>query len=159
MMMIKRKVVVLLTILLMIGGYAASIKCLETCGIKLRFNKSTSLPHKVFFGCKPEGNFTKGDYVMFVHPQVTLPVAKRVTGVATDVVSVDHGHVYINDDDCGALLKTSCSGREYTPIEEGKIPDGYVFVSGDHPKSFDSRYLEFGLVPENCIEEMLWPVL
>ncbi len=32
-------------------------------------------------------------------------------------------------------------------IPKGIIPPGYVFVAGDNPHSFDSRYEEFGLVP------------
>lgn len=32
-------------------------------------------------------------------------------------------------------------------IPEAIIPPGYVFVAGDNPNSFDSRYEEFGLVP------------
>ena len=32
-------------------------------------------------------------------------------------------------------------------IPSGIIPPGYVFVAGDNPHSFDSRYEEFGLVP------------
>ena len=45
------------------------------------------------------------------------------------------------------LLETTTEGRPLTPISPMRIPPGYVFVAGDHPRSFDSRYKEFGLVP------------
>lgn len=49
------------------------------------------------------------------------------------------------------LLHHTKEGRPLTPLvlnEFGMtIPKGYVFVAGDHPQSFDSRYEEFGLVP------------
>lgn len=43
-------------------------------------------------------------------------------------------------------------------IPEGIIPPGYVFVAGDNPNSFDSRYEEFGLVPMEKIwgKAVLW---
>lgn len=43
-------------------------------------------------------------------------------------------------------------------IPEAIIPPGYVFVAGDNPNSFDSRYEEFGLVPMEKIwgKAVLW---
>ncbi|OJW46978.1 MAG: signal peptidase I [Alphaproteobacteria bacterium 41-28] len=45
------------------------------------------------------------------------------------------------------LLKQTKDGKPLTPLTAARIPPGYVFVAGDHPRSFDSRYEEFGLVP------------
>ena len=50
------------------------------------------------------------------------------------------------------LLKQTKEGNLLTPLSVKNIPGeiiptGYVFVAGDNPNSFDSRYEEFGLVP------------
>lgn len=45
-----------------------------------------------------------------------------------------------------ALLKTTREGHSLTPISIQIVPENYVFVAGDNPHSFDSRYEEFGLV-------------
>ena len=49
------------------------------------------------------------------------------------------------------LLKQTKDGRPLNPLEATVVPKGYVFVAGDHLRSFDSRYLEFGLVHQNHI--------
>lgn len=45
------------------------------------------------------------------------------------------------------LLEKTTDGDSLTPLSVKTIPKGYIFVAGDHPRSFDSRYEEFGLVP------------
>ena len=45
------------------------------------------------------------------------------------------------------LLDRTKDGRPLTPLKVDTVPPGYVFVAGDHVRSFDSRYEEFGLVP------------
>ena len=59
---------------------------------------------------------------------------------------------------CGVILKMSSSGKSYSPIQSGTIPEGYVYVCGSHPDSFDSRYAEFGLIRVENIREKLWPL-
>lgn len=45
------------------------------------------------------------------------------------------------------LLDRTTNGSLLTPLRATIVPEGYVFVAGDHLRSFDSRYEEFGLVP------------
>jgi len=49
------------------------------------------------------------------------------------------------------LLDQTKDGKPLTPLRATIVPEGYVFIVGDHPRSFDSRYEEFGLVPQEKI--------
>jgi signal peptidase I len=49
------------------------------------------------------------------------------------------------------LLEKTSEGKPLTPLLATSVPEGYVFVAGDNPNSFDSRYEEFGLVPREKI--------
>ena len=46
------------------------------------------------------------------------------------------------------LLDQTKDGKPLTPLRVEIVPEGYVFVAGDHLRSFDSRYEEFGLVSQ-----------
>lgn len=55
------------------------------------------------------------------------------------------------------LLDQTIDRKPLTPLSVSIIPEEYVFVVGDHPRSFDSRYEEFGLVKmENIQGKSLW---
>jgi signal peptidase I len=49
------------------------------------------------------------------------------------------------------LLEKTSEGKPLTPLLAISVPEDYVFVAGDNPNSFDSRYEEFGLVPREKI--------
>lgn len=51
----------------------------------------------------------------------------------------------------GPLLKETKDGKPLHPLKATIIPEGYVFVATSHPRSFDSRYEEFGLVKQEHI--------
>ncbi len=44
------------------------------------------------------------------------------------------------------LLDKTKEGQALTPLSNPVVPESYFFVVGDHLRSFDSRYEEFGLV-------------
>lgn len=44
------------------------------------------------------------------------------------------------------LLDKTKEGQVLSPLSIPAVPEGYLFVVGDHTRSFDSRYKEFGLV-------------
>ncbi len=77
---------------------------------------------------------------------------KRVIGLPGDQVIQSKTHLTLKTQN-GAfsitlpLLTQTKEGQPLTSLALNHIPEGYVFVIGDHLRSFDSRYEEFGLVP------------
>ena len=118
----------------------------------LVLNQSSSLPHKAFLilkGVRP----VLGECVAFT----LLPndrwkgvrVIKRVVGVAGDTVRHVHNKMWVGNTKVGVPLEKAKDGGPLTPLTfKGVIPDGYFFVVGSHERSFDSRYEEVGLIPE-----------
>lgn len=123
----------------------------------LRMNRSPSLPHTLFWGTRLGSKEKSGGYVSLHLHGMQIPVVKRVIGKAGDLIRVEKGEVMVNGHRL-PLLESSPSGLLYSPIFEGKIPDGYLFLAGNHRESFDSRYAEFGLIAVEEIEERLWPI-
>ncbi len=87
-----------------------------------------------------------GDYIF----------TKRVVGLPGDYIIQDKTHLILKTQN-GAfaitlpLLTQSKEGQPLTPLSHDVVPQGYFFVTGDHLRSFDSRYEEFGLVKREKI--------
>lgn len=81
------------------------------------------------------------------------PYSKRVLGVPGDriVYNKDGITVIPQESYLLPLLNKTSKGKPLTPIAINVIPEGYLFVAGDNPQSFDSRYEEFGLVPKEKV--------
>ncbi len=122
-------------------------------GYGLRYNGSESLPHSLYVSSlvKPS-DFVLGQFVAFKMPQGTAMFAKKIAGVPGDLIEVKEKVVYVNGQEQATVLE------KYASIEGGIIPDGHYFMLGEHVKSFDSRYFEFGLVPQELIREKLCPI-
>ena len=113
-----------------------------------------------------------------VEPLKKLPYSKRVLGIPGDhiVRNKDGITVIPQESYLLSLLNKTVKGKPLTPIVplngpllnklplnrdlfngspfnglSDIIPEGYLFVAGDNPQSFDSRYAEFGLVPQSKI--------
>ena len=113
-------------------------------------------------------NFERGDIVYIKDHKVKYAgekkqLAKRVLGLPGDLIErAGEGLRFIprnlNLSPINLpFLKETSKGESLTPLSPKIIPEGYAFVAGDHPKSFDSRYEEFGLVKiENIEGRALW---
>ncbi len=102
-------------------------------------------------------SFKRGDIVYIKDPQIKYveankPLAKRIVGLPGDQIQQEKQFIKVIPQDRALsptilpLLDKTSKGEPLTPLSHTTIPEGYVFVAGDHPRSFDSRYEEFGLI-------------
>ncbi len=126
-----------------------------TTKTSIGINRTPSLPYLVFLTVKGMQS-KKGDLVAIkdhktaYYPKVTF--IKRLTGVAGDKIEISNDSVRVNGQYLGSVLHSTSWGSPLTPIKSQKIPEGHVFVTTEHERSFDSRYEEFGLVPKNKLQ-------
>lgn len=115
----------------------------RTTGLAL--NQSDSLPQKVFLILKGK-ELSRGHYLSFKNSWFKAPLIKEIIGVEGDKIIIDdEGEIWIARK-VSKPLSHSKDGKILHSITPGIIPPGYVFAYGHHPRSFDSRYQEVGLV-------------
>lgn len=130
----------------------------ETQHMGIRVNLSNSSPYYLFRSSKFD-KISRGQHVIIDHPTLTYKnIGKMIAGLPGDEIKVIDGNVFINEEWFGKILKTSSSGKSYTPVLEQVIEDGYVYLYAPHEESFDSRYQEFGLIEISRIKESIWPI-
>lgn len=79
-------------------------------------------------------------------------VIKQIVGKAGDRITYDaQGNLWVGEQKIGKAKTQARDGRRLTPIKAGIIPQGMVFMKGEHERSFDSRYEEMGLIPETAL--------
>lgn len=122
----------------------------------LRVNPSESVPYTLFFSNRASSP-KLGDYVSIRHPS-GKNLVKRVAGVGGDSIEVKEGRLFLRGRDHGEVKERSLSGRPFSPVSQKEVPEGLLFLLGEHPYSYDSRYEEFGLVPILEVNEVLWPL-
>lgn len=76
--------------------------------------------------------------------------AKRVLGLPGDRIVRKKNSIRVGSQTLPLLTETK-EGQPLTPLVHNVVPEGTLFVVGDHPRSFDSRYEEFGLVKKENI--------
>jgi conjugal transfer pilin signal peptidase TrbI len=134
--------------------------------VSLVYSYTNSLPYHFFLQLKNVKPL-RGHYTCLHSPWHGNRVIKQVVGMEGDVLSYDpSGALQLDTLDASSLWlgrqlkigkpkKRSKDGRSLTPLKPGIIPKGMVFVSGNHERSFDSRYEELGLVPEKNLQGRL----
>ena len=124
-----------------------------------------SLDRRVFFltGPPAQDELHNGDYVLFseAHPwtgQAATLMTKRVACQPGDRLQVtDSRDYYCNDAYLGRALPTDSAGIALPAfIFDGIIPAGHYFLSGGHPRSYDSRY--YGLVTHERFAHKALPI-
>lgn len=71
---------------------------------------------------------------------------KRVAGFSGAQIAVSSRNVSVNGRLIGEAKRMGTRGELLNVIPAGIVPPGYLFVAGETPDSFDSRYAESGLV-------------
>jgi type IV secretory pathway protease TraF len=87
----------------------------------------------------------------------SLSFVKRVVGTEGDKIAVDGDEVCI-EGQCRVLLDTLMV-KGFAPLEVGVVPQGRIAVFGDAPNSLDSRYAAVGLIGQEHIQAVGWPIL
>ncbi len=109
----------------------------------LLIRKSTSINRSdivTIQGHKPQ--YLEGNY-LFTKRVIGLPgdqITKTKKGLSIKAKNGSFTTIY-------PLLDKTKEGQALSPLSISIVPEGYLFVVGDHTRSFDSRYKEFGLVP------------
>ena len=129
----NKKGILILLIFLISIWYIAFLQ------IRVVFINTSSVPYKVclqVYNLQPK----KGDLCVFDCWGKSF--VKYIAGIAGDEISIVDNDIYVGNSHIGKIAKAS----KLHPIATGRIPEGYVFMSGTHVYSFDSRYKEFGLI-------------
>ena len=125
-----------------------------------------SLDHRVFWVSRNPQHVGRGDYVHFVDPELarkvgkpdTPDVFKRIRCDEGDILTVDgEKRFFCNGEYLGIAKDYSRKGEKMQYFAfNGKIPPGSMFVMGEHPDSYDSRY--FGLKDKSRVRARLYPI-
>ena len=117
-------------------------------------NISSSLPHKNFFIIKNK-KIQAGDYILFEAPKNSaydgMFLIKQVLGGNGDKVIVKSRDVFVNDKLAATAKTHTKAGQVLTVAHDIEITKGSYFVATTHQDSYDSRYLDFGLIHEKDI--------
>ena len=87
-----------------------------------------------------------------------LKTTKKVGCVSGDSLSVKwKKHYYCNGTYLGYAKDKSIKGNPVENfIHNGIIPEGMLFVIGDHPDSYDSKY--FGFLRKENVKAIAYPI-
>lgn len=106
-------------------------------------------------------DYKKGDIIIidlekkyhkyFNRKGVIKYVMKKITADYNDTVTINNGHIYVNDQDYGQIENLSL------PVPNLRIKKGCFFVLSAQPGSFDSRY--FGQIYEKNIKYKAIPFI
>ena len=136
--------------------------------LPIRFNWTPSLPYKVVWVERSSRPLVRGEFVIYRFvgaggdgDQRALKdqaLFKQVAGVPGDVVTTVDRAVFVNGESVGVAKVRTHDRKPLSPITSGTIPEGYVYVRGTSPDSFDSRYSAAGLVPVSAVLSRVKPV-
>lgn len=128
---------------------------------QVHFIKSTthSMPEHYFVHF-PHLKPKRGDITLVYNTFYQGNLIKRIIGEEGDKISYDNkGEIWVGKKRVGKVYPTTRDRRPLQAIRPLIIPKGYVFLYAPHPRSFDSRYAEVGLVHRHQLQGLLLAVV
>lgn len=120
-----------------------------------------SLGHRIFFLVEPESlDFKEGDYLLF-HKQLyqaqTDQLLKMVGCAPGQLLRVANSEYYCGEKYLGHALANDSKGKQLPQfIYNGPVPAGSLFMIGNHPRSYDSKY--FGFIHADSVLKKAYPI-
>ena len=147
----------------LIGGTCFLLTCggfkILTDHVHILVNNTDSLPIKTFIHL-PHHPPKKGEYTLINSAWYRGRLIKKIVAEAGERIFYDEqGHLWAGSVKIGGLHQLSKDGKELTPLAEQVIPEDHVFVHAPHPRSFDSRYEQLGLIHKNALQGRALPVM
>ena len=131
-------------------------------GVSIAFNATDSLKEKMFVMVPVKYTLIKKNSYVAFHKRDSffddILVTKKVVAVSGDSIKVKNNEVIVNEKHL--IIKANAkNGAILHPVSISTVPHGKLFVAGDNPDSFDSRYEEFGLVDEKDINYVSYGII
>jgi len=127
---------------------------------QVHFIKSSthSMPEHYFVHF-PHVKPKRGDITLVYNTFYQGNLIKRIIGEEGDRIAYDkQGEIWVGNKRVGNVYPATRDGRPLKSIQPMIIPKGYVFLYAPHPRSFDSRYVEVGLVHRHQLQGRLLAV-
>lgn len=134
----------------------------------IAINISESLPVGIYLQ-KGSEDVKRGDIVLFYSTRINQDAAERGyirkgSKLGKRVVAIEGDHLQTGKKTIikGQVISTKIQLKDSQnrPMEifeyQGKVPPGHIFVIGDTPGSYDSRY--YGFVQKSDIQKKLKPI-
>lgn len=122
---------------------------------RLSVATSASLGHRVFFLLPRPDKIQSGDYLVFRHqdllqvqpglnPAIELMIKKAGCLPQEQLESDAQSRFFCKGSFLGQALPTDSTGKALPRFSfNGPVPEGKLFMVGEHPRSFDSKYFGF----------------
>jgi type IV secretory pathway protease TraF len=138
------------------GGLVAFL-VVVVCGIRPAIVMTESIDKTVFLINNHSQNFTRGNYVWLQttkpYDKVLYPAIKQIQGKEGDVITISNDYCFVGEQKVGKIAAFTHDGKKLHSIQEGIIPAGKLFLAGTSANSYDSRYLEFGLIEASKVRK------
>lgn len=130
---------------------------------QLAWKGSDSLPGYVYILNKTERP-VKGELAGFWAPPNSyypkeMWFSKYIVGQGGDVITHKGREIFINGKSIGIAQERGRNGRPLQMIRDGVIPAGHYFMWTPHPRSYDSRYSDIGLISDEKIRGRAYRLL